>query len=280
MNVDEFKDIIYDKDEETGIVTLTINIPKRKNAMSSVTFLEIWYAADALKKDKSAKGMIITGAPDPSGDPKKEAFSSGGYFNMAFMKTIPPEVAREIDFGDIAQKKACVKFWELDKPIIAAVNGLAIGAGFTFPLTCSDLIYMSEHAWVRFGFVHLSILPEFATTYVIPRLLGFQKAKELFYFGATLKAQEVVDLGLANKVVPHDELLSFCKEQMLKLIPPKGAGLGIKLMKRAIHRPLIENLKTALDHENKGLRKATSSHDFNESMKARKEKREPVYKGK
>jgi len=281
MNIDEFTDIIYDKDEATGIVTVTINIPKRKNALSNVTFLELEYAAQALKKDKTARAMILIGGKDPDiSDPKKEAFSSGGYFNMAFLKTIPKEIMAEINLADIAQKKTCLKFWQLDKPVIAAVNGLAIGAGFTFPLTCADLVYMSEHAWVRFGFVHLGILPEFATTYIIPRLLGFQKAKELFYFGATLNAQETVDLGLANEVVPHDKLLDFCKEKASQLIPPKAAGFGIRLQKRALNRPLAEELSRALDAENKGLGKATTSTDFNEAMKARKEKRDPVFKGK
>ncbi|NHI91497.1 MAG: enoyl-CoA hydratase [Candidatus Lokiarchaeota archaeon] len=280
MNVDEFKDIIWDKDEN-GIVTVTLNIPKRKNALSNVTFLELYYAAEALKKDKTARAMIITGAKDPnSSDPKKEAFSSGGYFNMAFLKTIDPELMKEIEIADIAQKKACLKFWDLDKPVIAAVNGLAIGAGYTFAIACSDLIYMSEYAWVRFGFVHLGILPEFATTYIIPRLVGFHKAKELFYFGATLTAQETVDLGLANEVVPHDKLLSYCKEKASLLIPPKAAGLGVRLQKRAMHKPLVEALSNALDAENKGLGKATTTYDFSEAMNARKEKREPVFKGK
>ena len=280
MNVDEFKDIIWEKDDD-GIVTVTINIPKRKNAMSNVTFLELEYAAHWLKKDKTARAMIITGAKDPDiPDPKKEAFSSGGYFNMDFLKTIDPELMKEMNIADIAQKKACLKYWQTDKPIIAALNGYAIGAGFTFALTCADLIYMSEHAWVRFGFVHLGILPEFATTYIIPRLVGFQKTKELFYFGATLKAQEVVDLGMANEVVPHDKLLDYCKEKAKLLIPPKTAGLGIRLQKRAMHKPLIDALSNALAAENKGLGKATTTYDFSESMKARKEKRDPVFKGK
>ena len=280
MKPEEFKDIIWEKDDN-GIVTVTINIPKRKNAMSNVTFLELEYAAHWLQKDKTARAMIITGAKDPDiPDPKKEAFSSGGYFNMSFLKTIDPEIMKEIDITDIAQKKACLKYWGIDKPVIAALNGYAIGAGFTFALTCADLIYMSEHAWVRFGFVHLGILPEFATTYIIPRLIGFQKTKELFYFGATLNAQEVVDLGMANEVVPHDKLLDYCKEKALALIPPKAAGMGIRLQKRAINRPLADALSRALDAENKGLQKATTTHDFNESMKARKEKRDPVFKGK
>lgn len=271
MNIEDFNDIIYEK-EENGIVTVTLNIPKRKNAMSPVTFLELWYALDIMKKDKKAKVMIITGAED--------AFSSGGYFNMKMFQTIPDELKEEIEITDIAQKKLCLKFWKFPKPVIAAINGLAVGAGFTMPLTCADLIYMAEDAWIGLYFVKRAIVPEFATSWLLPYLIGFQKAKELIYFGDKITAKEALDMGLINKVLPKDELMSYAREQALRLIPPKGPSLALKLMKQALHKPLIDFVSNALDMENKALNKAATTTDFSESIKALKEKRDAVFKGK
>ncbi|HUX98685.1 MAG TPA: enoyl-CoA hydratase/isomerase family protein [Candidatus Deferrimicrobium sp.] len=271
MKIEEFQDIKYEK-EENGIVTITLNVPSRKNAMSQVTFLELWYAIDAMEKDKETKVMIITGAGD--------AFSSGGYFDMKILETIPLEIKQQIDLADIAQKKLCLKFWNFDKPVIAAINGLAVGAGFTMALTCADLIYMAEDAWVGLYFVKRAIVPEFATTWLLPFLVGFQKAKELIYFGDQITAQQVLALGLVNKVLPKEQLLPYAREQALRLIPPKGPSLALKWMKKTLHQPLIDIVSNALDMENKGLNKTATSGDFRESLKALKEKRDSVFKGK
>ncbi len=280
MKTSEFREIIYDKDTDTGIVTVTLNIPQRKNAMSNYTFLELFYAVDALEKDETAYAMIITGAKAPDNhDPAKESFSSGGYFNPNAMEGIPQELVQEIDTTDIAQKKLTVKFWECEKPVVAAINGLSIGAGFTLPLGCADLIYASEHAWMRLPFVRLGIVPEFGSAYLLPRMLGFQKAKEIMYFGETFTAQEAFDMGLINKVVPHDKLLTYTREQILKLVPPGGPSLAISLCKRTLHKPHLDDLRQSLDLENEGLNKAVTTNDFMEAIMARGQKREPVFKG-
>jgi 2-(1,2-epoxy-1,2-dihydrophenyl)acetyl-CoA isomerase len=281
MKTEEFRDILYEKEEATGIVTVTLNQPQRKNAMSSLTFLELFWAVEHLDSDESALAMVITGAVDPEkNDPENEAFSSGGYFSPRAFEGMSDEIKAQIDFQDIAQKKLSERFWRLEKPVIAAINGLAIGAGFTMPFLCADLIYASEHAWARLPFVQLGIVPEFAMTLVLPRLMGFQKAKEIMYFGETIPAQELVDLGLINKVVAHGQLLDYAKQMALKLIPPGGAGMAVKLTKRAIHKPLVDRVAGALDEENFGLNKAVASEDFFEVLAAKQQKREAVYKGK
>jgi len=258
--------------EDNGLCTITLNKPERKNAMSQLTFWELWQLFDSMKKDKSAKVFIITGAGD--------AFSSGGYFNMKILNMIDPEIKKEINLNDIAQKKLCLKMWEFEKPIIAAINGLALGAGITMPVTCCDLIYMSETAWASFMFVKRAIIPEFATSYTLTRLLGLQKTKELIYFGEKITAQQMFEMGLVNKVCKPDELIPYVREQALKLVPPKGPSLSLKMMKRALHKPLTQFISNALDMENKGLRKTAASKDFSESLKALKEKRESKFVGK
>jgi 2-(1,2-epoxy-1,2-dihydrophenyl)acetyl-CoA isomerase len=281
MKVEEFKDILYEKDETTGIVMVTLNVPERKNAMSFITNLELFYAVQAMEEDDGARAMIITGAKDPnSGDPTKEAFSSGGYFTPKLFTDIPEEIKKEIDLTDLAAKRLCLKLFNFEKPVVAAVNGMAIGAGFTMPLSGADLIYMSEHAWIEFPFVgRLGILPEFALTYFLPRLMGFQKAKEIVYFPKRITAQQALEWGWVNEVVPHDELIPRAQEIARKLIPPEGPGLSVKLAKRAFHQPYIDAVTRALDVENQGLTQTMKSHDFGEGVKARKEKRPPVFKG-
>jgi 2-(1,2-epoxy-1,2-dihydrophenyl)acetyl-CoA isomerase len=281
MRAEQFKDIIYDREEETGIVTVTMNTPRRKNALSAYSFLELWWAIDIFQKDEAAHVMIMTGAKDPKNpDPRKEAFSSGAAFDPNATANLPPEILDQIDPTDIAQKKLVIKLWYTDKPVIAAVNGLAIGGAFTMVLGCADLIYMSEHAWGRMPFVRLGIAPELASTFILPRLIGMQRTKQLMYFGEDIPAQRALELGLINEVVPHDELLPHARAAALKLIPPGGPGMAVRLTKRALHRQLDGEIQRALDEENIALNQSIGSEDFVEAVTARMQKRDPVYKGK
>jgi enoyl-CoA hydratase/carnithine racemase len=285
MKVEEFRDIRYEKESDTGIVTLTLNTPKRKNALSFYTFLELFWAVESMDRDEEAKVMIITGAKDPdSNDPRNEAFSSGAYLTFESPGEGDPmsrdEIKAQIDTTDRTQKKLTLRMWQLDKPVIAAINGLAIGGGLTFPLACADLIYLSEFAWARLPFVSLGIIPEFASSFLLPRLMGFHRAKEIIYLGEKLSAQELLQLGLVNKVLPHDDLIPYAREMALRLIPPQGAGYAVRLTKRILHKSLIEAVTQALDRENQGFDQAVSTQDFSEAITARMAKRQPVFKGK
>ncbi len=271
MKVKDFEDIIYEK-EDNGICTATISRPDGRNAVTYITFLEIYTVLEDMEKDRNSKVLIITG------NPKGNAFTSGGYFKPEMMKEM--KKYPEIDLMDIAQKKVCMKFWNFNKPVIAAINGMAIGGGITMPLAGADLIFMAEDAWLGFYFSKRAIIPEFSCSFLLPLLVGFQKAKEICYFGEKITAQKAYELGLVNKVLPPDELISYSREQALKLIPPKGPSLSLKLMKKTMHAYFREILERTLDLENKALRKAFTSKDFNESMKALKEKRDPVFIGR
>ena len=280
MNPKDFKDIRYDR-EDSGIVTVTLNVPKRKNALSAYTCLELWWAVDAMERDDRAKVMILTGARDPdSGDPAKEAFCSGGYFNPAAIEALSAETRGQIDFTDIAQKKLTLKMWHFDKPVIAAVNGLAVGGGFTLCLAGADLIYMSEHAWASLPFVGLGLVPELASSYLLPRLLGMQRTKEICYFPERIPARELLKLGLVNRVLPHDQLMPFCRDRALKLVAPQGAELAVRAAKRILHKPFIDAVAAALDRENEALNRGVATADFREAFAARMEKRPPVFRGR
>lgn len=275
MNIEDFEDIIYTK-EENGICTITFNQPKRRNALSYVTFVEIRTALDDMAKDKNARVLILTGSPEG------RAFSSGGYFNMKMVTEIPEEIMKEIDLMDIAQKETCMKFWNFKKPVIAAINGLALGAGFTMPLACADLIYMANDPETYLGliFVKRAIVPEFGFTFLLPFYLGFQKAKEILYFGDKIYAKEAEKLGLINKALPPEELLPFVRKQAERLIPPKGPSLALNLMKKTMHDYFRDIISRTLDKENEALQAAFKTHDMRESTKALMQKREPIFKGK
>ena len=280
MKTEEFKEILYEKDE-LGIVTLTLNVPGRKNAMSRYTFYELWWAIDALEKDDTAYVMIMTGAKDPDiSDPAKEAFSSGGYFHPSAMAGVSEEIKAQIDNTDIAQAKLTLKMFKCEKPIIFALNGLAIGAGFTMMLAGSDLVYASEHAWATIPFINLGIVPELASTYLLPRLVGLHRAKEIMYFAERMTAQTLHEMGLVNKVLPHDQLMPYVREIAAKLAPPKGAPVALRLTKRALHEPLVKAIETALAKENEGLNMAYKTADMAEAMAAMRDKRKPSFTGK
>lgn len=274
MDAKEFSDIVYEK-EDNGIVTVTLNRPERKNALSPLSLLELWYAVDHAEHDQDIRIMIITGSEEAN------AFCSGGYFSEDMFKNIPKEIQKEIDVTDMASKKLCLKFWDFSKPVITAINGLAVGGGFTFPLVCSDLIYIAEEAWIALYFIKRAVMADFATSYLLPQLVGFQKAKELFYFGDKLTAREAYELNLGiNDVIPKKNLMSHVREQALRLIPPKGPTVSLKLMKQAMHEPYREILKSQLDLENKYWKRTLRTKDFNESLKALSQKREPKFIGK
>ncbi len=273
MNIKDLQDIIYQK-EENGICTMTLNIPKRRNAMSAVTFLEIETILKDMESDKNAKILIMTGNPEGN------AFSSGGYFNPNYYTTIPPEIMKELDLMDIAQKRLCMKLWNFSKPVIAAINGLAVGIGITLPLVGADLIYMSEDAWLGFYFVKRAVMPEFSSSFILPLLIGFQKAKELCYFGDKITAKEAEELGLVNKVLPADKLIPYTREQALRLIPPKGPSKSIELMKKTMHNYYTDILAKTLDLENENLRKLFKTSDFRKATQSLTTKKEPVFKGK
>jgi len=275
MKIEDLRDILYEK-EENGICTITFNTPERRNALSYVTFLEIETVLEDMEADKNSKVLIMTGCDEG------KAFSSGGYFNLKMMTTIPEDIMSKIDLMDIAQKRLCMKLWAFSKPVIAAINGLAVGAGITMPLAGADLIYMADDpdTWLGLYFVKRAITPEFGLSFLLPFYVGFHKAKELLYFGEKISAKEAEKLGLINKAVPKNQLMSFVREKALELIPPKGPSVALKLMKKTMHNYFKDILSATLDKENEALQAAFKTHDMRESTKALLQKRDPEFKGK
>ncbi|MHA1254971.1 MAG: enoyl-CoA hydratase-related protein [Promethearchaeota archaeon] len=271
ISIEDFKDIKYEK-EENGLCTITINRPERRNALSILSFLELEAALDHMEQDDDVKVVLLTGNQD--GD----AFSSGAYMSPKMMSDLTPEIRKLIDPTDKSQRNMARKIFDFPKPIVAAVNGLAIGGGITMLLIGADLIYASENAYLGFYFVNNAFMSEFASTFLLPLYLGFQRAKEIIYYGGKIEAQKAFELGLVNKVLPLNELVPYAREQALKLITPKAPGVSIRLMRKAVHDIFKDQIYKILDIENEGFTTLLSSPNIRIAMKARQNKIEPVFK--
>jgi len=269
--IEDFKDIKYEK-EENGIGTITINRPERRNALSRITFLELEAAFDHMEHDDDIRVVVITGNQDGN------AFSSGAYVSPKVMDEMTPEIRKLIDPTDLSSKNMARKIFDFPKPVVAAVNGLAIGGGITMLLIGADLIYASENAYLGFYFVQNAFMSEFASTFLLPLYLGFQKAKEIMYYGGKIEAQKALELGLVNKVLPLNELVPYAREQALKLITPKAPGVSIRLMRKAVHDMFKDQIYKILDIENEGYKTLLKSENVGIAMSARINKKEPVFK--
>ncbi|MHA2051634.1 MAG: enoyl-CoA hydratase-related protein [Promethearchaeota archaeon] len=270
--IEDFKDIKYEK-EENGICTITINRPERRNALSPITFLELHSAFDHMEHDDDIKVVILTGNQEGN------AFSSGAYVSPKIEKEMTPEIRKMLDPTDRSTKYMAKKIFDFPKPVVAAVNGLAIGGGITMLLIGADLIYASENAYLGFYFIQNAFMSEFASTFLLPLHLGFQRAKEIIYYGKKIPAQEALELGLVNKVLPLNELVPYAREQALKLIAPKAPGLSIILMRKALHEMFKDQIYKILDIENEGYITLLSKPDVRIAMTARINKTKPEFKG-
>ena len=165
----------------------------------------------------------------------------------------------------------------MEKPIIAAVNGVAAGAGASLALAC-DLRIVSDHAKFIQSFTKVGLVPDSGSSFFLPRLIGTTRAFELMLTADKMDAEEALSLGLVNKVVPEELLMeeSFSMAQTLANGPTKAFGLT----KRAVNRAIFPDLEELLDYEASLQEIAGRSDDFAEGVKAFVEKRPPVYTGR
>lgn len=256
-----YETLLFEKDQ--NVCTMTLNRPERLNAISGTMFEEIKDAFDTIRDDDEIRAVIITGAG--------KAFSSGGDFKIDYSQA---QEGKEID---VSQKELVLKLININKPFIAAVNGLALGAGMNLALNC-DLIYASDKAEFGTFFIKRAIIPEMSSTYLLPRIVGIHKAKELIFFGDKISAETAKEIGLINDVFPDDLFITKVKEIANRLA--KGPTYAIGLAKQAINGLLMDKIKQALENEAESLFKAFDSEDFIESLLSFMEKREPKFRGK
>jgi enoyl-CoA hydratase/carnithine racemase len=262
---------------ENNVAIITFNREDKLNAINGLMFDEIYEALDEVGTNKDIRAAMITG--------KGRAFSTGGDFNQA-SQGMAGDVEDVEDGGkmqsgeteiDVSQKRLVLKMQRTPKPLIAAINGLALGGGLNIALNC-DLIYAKETAELGTFFMKRALIPEMSSTYILPRLVGIHKAKELIFFGDRFSAREAYEMGLINGVFNDSEFMNKVTEIAERLA--KGPTYSIGLAKLAINKVLEDKTIEALDNEAEALFKCFDSFDFTEGLMAFFEKREPNFSGR
>ncbi|MBI5166559.1 MAG: enoyl-CoA hydratase/isomerase family protein [candidate division NC10 bacterium] len=250
---------------EEGITTLTINRPQVLNALNRETVEELGKAIQDLGDDENTRVIIITGAGE-------KAFVAGA--DITEFKGMTPVTA--LEFTRKVQS-VFLQIERLKKPVIAAVNGYALGGGLELCMAC-DIAYSSEKA--RFGQpeIGLGIIPGAGGTQRLSRLVGKQRAKELTFTGETIDAAEAYRIGLVNKVVPAEKLMAEVKS-LAEKISSKGA-IALEMAKSAIEEGYDLDLYSAHALEAKAFALLFATEDQKEGVSAFLEKRKPLFKGR
>jgi enoyl-CoA hydratase/carnithine racemase len=250
-----------------GVGTITLNRPERRNAFT-LEMLDLWTAAlqDA-RTNEAVQAVIVTGAG--------QAFCSGGDVGG---------MASRGEMSGLDHKRALelvhripLALEELDKPVIAAINGPAIGAGCDMALMC-DLRFMAAEARLSEGYVKVGLIPGDGGTYFLPRLVGTAKALELLWTGDFIDAEEALRLGIVNRVVPGEALLPTVYEFAARLA--HGPTAAIRTIKRAVYQGLRMDLRTHLDLISSHMSFIRQTEDHREGARAYVEKRPPEFQGR
>ena len=259
----EYENTLYEKSE--GIATITINRPKALNALNEETVRELLARIEEAKKDENVKVIVVTGAGD-------RAFSAGADLNM--MKGAGAVMGMHL--SQVGQKLT-TEIEGLGKPVIAAINGYALGGGLELAMAC-DLRISSENARLGQPEINVGLIPGWGGTQRLPRFVGKAMAKEMIFTGKMIDAKTAEGLGLLNKVVPADQLNVVVKEFANELMgkPP----VGIELAKQLINNSTETDLRVGLTHEAEAFGILASTEDFNEGVAAFLEKRKPKFTGK
>lgn len=240
------------------ICEIRFNRPQRKNALTLAMYEQMATAMNEADQNNEVRVLLFTGAGD--------AFTAGNDL-MDFMKSPPTN----LDTPVFRFLKALASF---SKPIIAAVNGAAIGIGTTMLLHC-DLVYASENAKFQLPFIRLGLVPEAGASLIIPHMLGQRKAAELLMLGESFSATQAQEYGIINASISTDELytLAQSKAKTLASLPPTAMRQTKSLLK-SVHQ---DQLEAAMISEGEVFMKRLSSPETNEAIQAFFEKRTPDF---
>jgi enoyl-CoA hydratase/carnithine racemase len=251
--------------EADGVVTLTLNRLEVMNSLNFQLLFALRDAVESLRLRRDIRVIIITGAGD-------KAFCSGA--DLKERATLAPEKVKEYIFT-IRTLFSAIE--QLNKPVIAAVNGIALGGGTELALAC-DIRLASKTATMGLTETRLAIIPGGGGTQRLPRLVGRGKAKELIFTGRRVDAVEAERIGLVNQVCEPKDLMEECRE-MAAMICATGP-IAIEQAKYAINHGIETDIATGLEIESKAYWVTIPTEDRLEGLAAFKEKRKPVYKGK
>lgn len=256
---------VVGSERDGSTLILTINRPQALNALNRETTRALTTAFEAASRDDAIGAVILTGAG--------RAFSAG-----ADLKDVTARIqAGDVDVGnDLRANYAPLTraIRRCPKPVIAALNGTAAGAGMSLALAC-DLRVAAIGAQLIVAFVRVGLVPDAGSLFFLTRMLGLSKATELAMTGDPISAEEALRLGLVSAVVPPDQLLADVRERAAKLAA--GPRQTIALIKRGLERSLVLDLEQTLELEAGLQTLAGRSEDAQEAIRAFVEKRAPVF---
>jgi len=259
-----YKNLLIDREDKVAV--LTINRPEKYNALNDEVVDELSAAMDELAADDEVRAIVITGAGD-------KAFISGADIGMLQALKGPHEAVANSRRG----QAMTLKVENLRKPVIAALNGYALGGGLELAMAC-DIRLASETARLGQPEIGLGISPGYGGTQRLSRLVGKGMAKLMIFTGEMIDAQEALRIGLVQKVLPQAELLGEAKGLAAKLAekPP----LTLAACKEAINLGLEVDLDRGLSIESLAFGALAATEDYQEGTTAFLEKRKPVFKGR
>ena len=246
-----------------GVQTITLNQPDKLNALSAAMLKELGDAVRAAEREEAVRAVVLTGAG--------KGFSSGAdisEFDVSNGRFDPGEHLRTI-YHPVVNR-----IHGMEKPVLAAVNGVAAGAGLSLALAC-DLRYAAESARLVVAFIKIGLVPDAGLNYFLPRLIGPAKTLELSWTGAPLGAQEAYELGMLNKVLADDKVLSHTQEVAARIA--RGPAKAIGLMKRIVNQAHELPIDRVLELEAGYQTIASRDPNFVEGVSAFREKREPKF---
>jgi enoyl-CoA hydratase/carnithine racemase len=252
------------KKEDNGIVTLTLNRPQVMNSFNFELLHALQDQVNAIRFDRNVRVVIIAAAGE-------KAFCSGA--DLKERATLSPDQVKEFIF---TIRNLFTSIEQLNKAVIAAVNGVALGGGTELALAC-DIRIASMNASMGLTETRLAIIPGAGGTQRLPRLVGKGKAKELIFTGQRIGAEEALNIGLVNKICEPEDLLDECKK-MAAMICETGP-IAIEQAKYAINYGIEADLHTGLALESNAYWVTIPTEDRLEGLAAFREKRKPVYKG-
>jgi len=259
----EYKNIVFQIEEQ--VATITFNRPKVMNALNEASLKEFSHAVDKVDEDEDIGVLILTGAGDKS-------FVAGADITE-FLKFNTLKAKNFSEMGhDLVNK-----LQELPIPVIAAVNGFALGGGCEVVIAC-DFIYASENAMFGLPEINLGIIPGFGGTQRLPRLIGKNRAKEMIFTGKMIAASEAQAIGLVNKVCAQDQLMDEVLK-VAKTIVSKGK-VSLRAAKQTINTGMDVDLRTGCHIEIDAFAICLASPDAKEGTQAFLEKRAADFKGK
>lgn len=260
-----FKNIIFNT--ESGVAQITLNRPAAMNALNHALVDELLEALRICREDETARAVVISGSGN--------AFCAGGdvkWMHAAHKEKWPHDFDRLVD--NLNQVILMIR--DIEKPVIAAVNGFASGAGFSLALAC-DIRVISEKAKFNQAYVNLGLTPDGGSTYFLTLMLGQALVTDLVFTGRVLEAKEALALGLASELTTTESLDARAKQLAQNFAA--GPTIAFKQAKKLINEAHKQTLAAQLEAERKSIVSASLSNDFAEGLQAFAEKRTPLFKG-